>query len=175
MGQSNYKLIIPNVSVPSNLVVKLHSRTTKEEASKEVGRIHEADNVFEGYEWKIDGCQDGGINEFNDNLQDQIKQRIDEEEEPEDCLFWDGSKAIFELELYDIAVVTDVAAPLKAESKEEAVKEVEDQINEKNLFNGYDWNIKDCTETGINKISDSLKTEIIERLKSNIEVCIQEA
>jgi hypothetical protein len=174
MGQSNYKLIIPNVSVPSNLVVKLHSRTTKEEASKEVGRIHEADNVFDNYEWKIDGCQDGGIKEFNDNLQDQIKQRIDEEEEPEDCLFWDGSKAIFELELYDIAVVTDVAAPLKAESKEEAVKEVEDQINEKNLFNGYDWNIKDCTETGINKINDSLKTEIIERLKEDIQACIKE-
>ena len=171
---SNYKLIIPNVSVRTNLVVKLNSRTTKEEASKEVGRIHEADNVFDGYEWKIDGCQDGGIKEFNDNLQDQIKQRIDEEEEPEDCLFWDGGKAIFELELYDLAVVTDAATPLKADSKEEAVKEVENQINEKNLFNGYDWNIKDCTEDGINKISDSLKTEIIERLKANIEACIVE-
>ncbi len=174
MGQSNYKLIIPNVSVRTNLVVKLHSRTTKEEASKEVGRIHEADNVFDGYEWKIDGCQNGGINKFDDSLQDQIKQRIDEEEEPEDCLFWDGGKAIFELELYDIAVVTDVATPLKAESKEDAAKEVEDQINEKNLFNGYDWNIKDCTETGINKLSDSLKTEIREYLKKDIGSCIQE-
>jgi len=170
---SNYKLTIPNVSVRTNLVVKLNSRTTKEEASKEVGRIHEADNVFDGYEWKIDGCQDGGINEFNGNLQDQIKQRIDEEEEPEDCLFWDGSKATFELEIYDVAVVTDVSAELKAESKEEAAKEVEGLINENNLFNDNDWNIKDCEED--NKFTDSLQSEIIERLKGNVEACIQES
>ncbi len=169
---SNYKLIIPNVSVRTNLVVKLNSRTTKEEASKEVGRIHEADNVFDGYEWKIDGCEDGGINEFDDNLQNQIKQRIDEEEEPEDCLFWDGGKAIFELELYDISVNTDVETALKSQSKEDAVKEVEGLISEGNLFNGYDWNIKDCEED--NKFSDSLQTEIIDRLKGNVEACVQE-
>jgi hypothetical protein len=169
---SNYKLVIPSVLVRTNLMVKLHSRTTKEEASKEVGRIHEADNVFDGYEWKIDGCEDGGINEFNDKLQEQIKQRIDEEEEPEDCLFWDGGKAIFELELYDIAVVTDVSASLKSQSKEDAVKEVEGLINGNNLFNDCDWNIKDCEED--NKFDENLQSEIIERLKGNIESCIQE-
>lgn len=169
---SNYKLIIPDISVSANLVVKLHSRTTKEEASKEVGRIHDADNVFDGYEWKIDGCEDGGIKKFDDSLQNQIKQRIDEEEEPEDCLFWDGSKAIFELELYDVKVVTDVAATLKSESKEEAVKEVEGLINENNLFNGYDWNIKDCEED--TKFNDDLQKDILERLNGNVETCIHE-
>ncbi len=169
---SNYKLIIPNVSVRTNLVVKLNSRTTKEEASKEVGRIQEASNVFEGYEWKIDGCDDGGINKFDDALQTQIKQRIEEEEEPEDCLFWDGSKAIFELELYDISVITDVEAALKSQSKEDAVKEVESLIAKHNLFSGYDWNIKDCEET--NKLDDNLQKEITDRLKGNVEACIQE-
>ena len=158
---SNYKLIIPNVSVNTNLVVKLHSRTTKEEASKEVGRIYEADNVFDGYEWKIDGCDNGGINAFDDKLQNQIKQRIDEEEEPEDCLFWDGGKAIFELELYDIAVVTDVATELKSESKEEAIKEVDDLIKTNNLFENCAWNIRDCEED--NNLRESLQTEIMNR------------
>jgi hypothetical protein len=169
-----HKLLVSNVSARTNLVVKLRSRTTKEEASKEVGRIQEAENVFDGYEWKIDGCDDGGINEFDDALQEQIKQRIEEEEEPQDCLFWDGATASFDLELYNIAVNTDVETSLKAQSKEEAIKEVKALINSNNLSEGYEWNIKDCSETGLNGLSDSLKAEVLDRLKGNIEACITE-
>ena len=107
-------------------------------------------------------------------MQDQIKQRIEEEEEPEDCLFWDGATASFDLELYDVAVNTNVETTLKAESKEDAIKEVEGLINSNDLFEAYAWNIKDCSETGLNGISVNLKTDILDRLKGNIEACIAE-
>ena len=41
-----HKLLVSNVSARTNLVVKLRSRTTKEEASKEVGRIQEAETFL---------------------------------------------------------------------------------------------------------------------------------
>ena len=107
-------------------------------------------------------------------MQEQIKQRIEEEEEPQDCLFWDGATASFDLELYNIAVNTDVETSLKAQSKEEAIKEVKALINSNNLSEGYEWNIKDCSETGLNGLSDSLKAEVLDRLKGNIEACITE-
>jgi len=174
MAQNKFKLIVSNVSVNTNLVVTLNTRTTKEEASKEVGRILDAASVFDDYDWKIEGCEDGGINEFNDDLQKEILERIGEEEEPEDCLNWDGMAKIYEFELYDITVKTDVETALKSESKEDAITEVNVMINENKLFDGYDWNIKECSETGINKLDDSLKKEILDRLDGNVESCIAE-
>ena len=48
------------------LEVILKSRTTNEEACKEVTRMVESDDLFEGYEWKIEECAGGGIHDFND-------------------------------------------------------------------------------------------------------------
>ncbi len=44
-----YKLKVRNVAVFTNLEVKLKSRTTKEEANKEVLRIICSKNLLEGY------------------------------------------------------------------------------------------------------------------------------
>ena len=64
----NFKVIVRNVHVYSNLEVRLKSRTTKEEANKEVERMVEKKDLFKDYEWKIEGCEDGGINNFDNKL-----------------------------------------------------------------------------------------------------------
>ena len=56
VGGPHEKLKIHQISVYTNLEVQLKARTTREEANKEVDRIMGADNLFEGYDWKIDGC-----------------------------------------------------------------------------------------------------------------------
>ena len=41
---------------------------------------------FEGYQWTIEGCVDGGINEFSDKLKDEIIGRLGQEKKFEDCI-----------------------------------------------------------------------------------------
>ena len=82
-NHSKYILKVRNVSVYTNLEVILKSRTTNEEACKEVTRMLEGDDLFKGYQWKIEGCADGGINDFNARLRADILERL-EQEEPED-------------------------------------------------------------------------------------------
>ena len=53
--KQGYKLKVSRVAVYTNLEVKLKSRTTKEEANKEVERMLDSKNLFENYDWKIDG------------------------------------------------------------------------------------------------------------------------
>ena len=65
---ANFKLKVRNVYVYTNLEVRLKSRTTKEEANKEVERMVETKDIFKEYEWKIEGCEDGGINSFDSRL-----------------------------------------------------------------------------------------------------------
>ena len=66
MGKTNnYKLKIRQISVYTNLEVQLNARTTKEEANKEVDRMMASDNLFEGYDWKIEGCCESKINNFS--------------------------------------------------------------------------------------------------------------
>jgi hypothetical protein len=168
------KLIVRNVSVYTNLEVTLKSRTTNEEACKEVTRMIESDDLFKGYKWKIEGCADGGINDFNDPLRTAIRERL-EQEEPEDSVFWNGSKIQFELNVAHVSVTTNLEVPLKSETQEQAVAEVEALCSSGNLFEGYEWSIEGCDEGGINEFSETLKKEIIARLgqEKKIEDCIE--
>ena len=54
---SGLKLKVSNIYVYTNLEVQLKSRTTKEEANKEVERMIDKKKLFEGYDWKIEGWQ----------------------------------------------------------------------------------------------------------------------
>lgn len=173
-NHSKYILKVSNISVYTNLEVILKSRTTNEEACKEVTRMIESENLFEGYEWKIEGCDEGGINDFNDRLRSDIQERL-EQEEPEDSVFWDGSKIQFELSVAHIPVTTNLEVPLKSKSKEEAVSEVEAMCNGGNPFEGYQWTIKGCVDGGINEFSDELKNEIVSHLgqEKKFEDCIE--
>ena len=112
-------LIVRNVSVYTNLEVILKSRTTNEEACKEVTRMIDSDDLFAGYKWKIEGCDDGGIHDFNDPLRAAIRERL-EQEEPDDSVFWNGSKIQFELNVAHVPVNTNLVVALKSQSKEES-------------------------------------------------------
>ena len=171
----DYKLKVSRVAVNTNLEVKLKSRTTREEANKEVERMLGSKKLFEGYEWKIEGCAEGGINDFSEKLRDDIIERI-EQEETEDCIFWDGFKAMYELNVAHISVETDLEVQLKSQNIEEAVDEVNKLRPGKNLFEGYEWRISGCSEQGINTFDDQLQEAIINRIsqQGKIEDCIEE-
>jgi hypothetical protein len=173
-NHSTYILKVRNISVYTNLEVILKSRTTNEEACKEVTRMIESDDLFQGYEWKIEGCTAGGIHDFNDRLRADILERL-EQEEPEDSIFWNGSKIQFELNVAHVPVNTTLEVPLKSKSKDEAVREIEAMCSGGNLFEGYEWKIEGCPDGGINEFSDELKKEIVSRLEqeSKIEDCIE--
>lgn len=168
-------LIVRNVSVYTNLEVILKSRTTNEEACKEVTRMIDSDDLFAGYKWKIEECDEGGINEFSDSLRAAIRERL-EQEEPDDSVFWNGSKIQFELNVAHVPVNTNLKVALKSQSKEEAVKEVEALCSVGKLFEGYEWKIEGCDDGGINEFSDDLQAEIIERInqQKNIGDSIKE-
>jgi hypothetical protein len=173
-NHSKYILKVQNVPVYTNLEVILKARTTNEEACKEVTRMVDADDLFEGYDWKIEGCVNGGIREFNDPLRAAILERL-EQEEPEDSVFWNGTKIQFELNVAHVPVHTNLEVSLKSESKEEAVGEVEALCSNGNLFEGYEWKIEGCDDGGINEFNDELKNEIVSRLgqEKKIEDCIE--
>ena len=175
-NDKKYKLSVHNVSVYTNLEVILKSRTTTEEACKEVTRMVDSDDLFKGYKWKIEGCADGGIQDFSDSLRDAIRERL-EQEDPEDSVFWNGSKIQYELNVAHVPVKTHLEVPLKSESKEAAVKEIEALCSSGNLFEGYEWRIEGCEDGGINEFSADLKAEILERInqQSNIGDSIEEA
>jgi hypothetical protein len=175
-NHSKYILKVRNISVYTNLEVILKARTTNEEACKEVTRMTEGSDLFEGYDWKIEGCAECGILDFNDPLQAAIRERL-EQEEPEDSVFWNGSKIQFELNVAHIPVTTHLTVPLKSKTKEEAVREVEAMCNNGgSLFKGYDWIIEGCAEGGINDFSADLQAEIIKRIgqENNIAGSIEE-
>lgn len=131
--------------------------------------------LFAGYEWKIEGCPDGGIHDFNEKLRDDILERI-EQEETDDNIFWDGFKAHYELNIYHILVETDLDVRLKSQNIEEAVNEVDKLCAGKNIFEGYEWKISGCSEQGINAFDDQLQEAIINRIgqQGKIEDCIEE-
>ncbi len=79
----NFQLIVRNIYVFTNLEVRLKSRTTKEEANKEVERIIDKKKLFENYDWKIEGCEHGGINILDDKLADDIIERLEQDETDE--------------------------------------------------------------------------------------------
>jgi hypothetical protein len=173
-NHSKYILKVRNISVYTNLEVILKSRTTNEEACKEVTRMTEGSDLFEGYDWKIEGCPAGGIHKHDDTLQAAILERL-EQEEPEDSVFWNGSKIQFELNVAHIPVNTHLEVPLKSKTKEEAVREVEAMCKGSNLFEGYDWIIEGCDDGGINEFSEDLKKDIVDRLgqEKKVEDCIE--
>ena len=173
--KQDYKLKVSRVAVYTNLEVKLKTRTTKEEANKEVERMLESKNLFESYDWKIEGCTEGGINHFSEKLRDDIIERI-EQEETEDCIFWNGFKAIYELNIAHISVETDLEVQLKSQNVEEAINEVNKLCAEKKLFEGYEWKISGCSEQGINAFDDQLQEAIINQIsqQGKIEDCIEE-
>jgi hypothetical protein len=173
-NDKKFKLVVRNVSVYTNLEVILKSKTTNEEACKEVTRMVESDDLFKGYKWKIEGCADGGIHDFDDALRTAIRERL-EQEEPEDSVYWNGSKIQFELNVAHVPVNTDLEVALKSQSKEEAIKEVESLCSSGNLFEGYEWKIEGCDDGGINEFSETLKKEIVARLgqEQKIEDCIE--
>ena len=160
--------------VYTNLEVILKARTTNEEACKEVTRMIESGDLFEGYEWKIEECPQGGIREFNDPLKAGIIERL-EQEEPEDSIFWNGSKIQFELNVAHVPVKTDLAVVLKSKGKDEAVAEVKALRDSDNPFEDYDWKIDGCADGGINEFSEDLKKEIVARLKEvkTLEDCLE--
>jgi hypothetical protein len=169
------KLKVSGVAVYTNLAVKLKSRTTKEEANKEVERMLDKKKIFEGYEWKIEECEEGGIKDFNEKLRDDILERI-EQEETEENIFWDGFKAHYELNVAHISVETDLEVPLKSPNVEEAVNEVNKLCAGGKIFEGYEWKISGCSEQGINIFDDPLQEAIISRIsqQGKIEDCIEE-
>lgn len=170
---SSFKLKIRDIYVYTNLEVRLKSRTTKEEANKEVERMIEKKKLFEGYEWKIEGCEDGGINTFDEKLSDHIIEQL-EQDETDENIFWDGFTAHYDLNVAQISVNTNLEAPLKSSTKEEAVAEVKKICVEKNLFEGYEWKIEDCDEGGINDLNETLKNEIIKIINKDLDACIEE-
>ena len=170
---SGLKLKVSNIYVYTNLEVRLKSRTTKEEANKEVERMIDKKKLFEGYDWKIEGCEHSGINTFDDKLTDNIITRL-EQDETDENIFWDGFTAHYDLNVGHILVNTNLEAPLKSDTKENAIIEVKKMCSEKNIFKDYDWKIENCDETGINEFSETLKNEIIASIEKNLESCIQE-
>ena len=167
----NFKGIVRNVHVYSNLEVRLKSRTTKEEANKEVERMVEKKDLVKDYEWKIEGCEDGGINNFDNNLTEKIVERIDQEETDEN-IFWDGFTAQYDLNVSHILVNTNLETPLKSTSREEAITEIKTLCE--NPFDGYDWKIENCDEDSINELNEALKSEIQQVISKDIEACIEE-
>jgi hypothetical protein len=170
---SHFKLKIRNIYVYTNLEVRLKSRTTKEEANKEVERMVDKRKLFEGYDWKIEECEEGGINHFDEKLANDIIERI-EQEETDENIFWDGFTAHYDLNVGHISVNTNLEAPLNSNSKEEAVAEVTKICADNNLFEGYEWKIENCDEVGVNDFSETLKNEIIKIIGKNLEACIEE-
>ena len=168
---ANFKVIVRNVHVYSNLEVRLKSRTTKEEANKEVERMVEKKDLFKEYEWKIEGCEDGGINNFDNNLTEKIVERIDQEETDEN-IFWEGCTAHYDLNVSHILVNTNLETPLKSTSREEAITEIKTLCE--NPFDGYDWKIENCDENSINEFNEALKSEIQQVISKDIEACIEE-
>ncbi len=169
---SGLKLKVNNIYVHTNLEVRLKSRTTKEEANKEVERMIDKKKLFEGYDWKIEGCEHSGINTFDDKLTDDIITRL-EQDETDENIFWDGFTAHYDLNVGHILVNTNLEVPLKSKKKEEAIAEVKKMCSEKNIFEDYDWNIENCDESGINDFSETLKNEIIANIGKNLESCIE--
>ena len=55
----NFKLRVRNIYVYTNLEVKLKSRTTREEANKEVEQMIDTKILFKNYASKIEGCEHG--------------------------------------------------------------------------------------------------------------------
>jgi hypothetical protein len=170
---SGLKLKVNNIYVHTNLEVQLKSRTTKEEANKEVERMIDKKKLFEGYDWKIEGCEHSGINTFDDKLKDKIITRL-EQDETDENIFWDGFTAHYDLNVGHILVNTNLEVLLKSDKKDEAIAEVKKMCSEKNIFEDYDWNIENCDESGINDFSETLKNEIIASIGKNLESCIEE-
>ena len=169
---SGLKLKVSNIYVHTNLEVRLKSRTTKEEANKEVERMIDKKKLFEGYDWKIEGCEHSGINTFDDKLTDDIITRL-EQDETDENIFWDGFTAHYDLNVGHILVNTNLEVLLKSDKKDEAIAEVKKMCSEKNIFEDYDWNIENCDESGINDFSETLKNEIIANIGKNLESCIE--
>ena len=169
---SGLKLKVNNIYVHTNLEVRLKSRTTKEEANKEVERMIDKKKLFEGYDWKIEGCEHSGINTFDDKLTDDIITRL-EQDETDENIFWDGFTAHYDLNVGHILVNTNLEVLLKSDKKDEAIAEVKKMCSEKNIFEDYDWNIENCDESGINDFSETLKNEIIANIGKNLESCIE--
>ena len=169
---SGLKLKVNNIYVHTNLEVRLKSRTTKEEANKEVERMIDKKKLFEGYDWKIEGCEHSGINTFDDKLKDNIITRL-EQDETDENIFWDGFTAHYDLNVGHILVNTNLEVLLKSDKKDEAIAEIKKMCSEKNIFEDYDWNIENCDESGINDFSETLKNEIIANIGKNLESCIE--
>ena len=169
----NFKLLVRDIYVNTNLEVRLKSRTTKEEANKEVERIIDKKKIFEKYDWKIEGCEHGGINSFDNKLEDDIIERL-EQDDTDENIFWDGFTAHYDLNVAHIPVSTNLEAQLKSCSKEDACTEVKQICAEKSLFAGYEWKIENCDEVGINDLSETLKNKIIETIDKDVEACIEE-
>lgn len=150
---------------------KLKIRTMKEQANKEVERMVSKKDLFTEYEWKIEGCEEGGINCFDSKLTDAIVERI-EEEETDENIFWDGITAHYDLNVAHILVNTNLETVLKASTRDDAITEIKALSN--NPFEGYDWKIENCDEDSINEFGESLKNEITEIIKKDIEACIVE-
>lgn len=168
---ANFKLKVRNVHIYANLEVRLKSRTMKEQANKEVERMIDKKDLFTDYEWKIEGCEEGGINSFDSKLTDAIVERIDEEETDEN-IFWDGLTAHYDLNVAHILVNTNLETSLKSVTREEAIAEVKTLCE--NPFEGYAWKIENCEEDGINETNITLKDEILEVIRKDIEACIEE-
>ena len=151
----------------------MKSRTTKEEANKEVERMIDTKILFKDYDWKIEGCEQGGINSFDNKLADVIIERIGQEE-TEESIFWNGFTAHYELNVFNIPVNTNLEVKLKSNKKEEAIAEVKKICDEKKLFDGYEWKIENCEEDGIKDLSETLKNKIIEIIGEDLEACIKE-
>ena len=166
-----FKLKVRNVHVYCNLEVRLKSRTMKEQANKEVEQMVNKKDLFTEYEWKIEGCEDGGINSFDAKLTDAIVERIDEEETDEN-IFWDGLTAHYDLNVAHILVNTNLETPLRSTTREDAITEVKAICS--NPSEGYDWKIENCDEDSINEFDETLKKEIAEVIGKDLEACVFE-
>ena len=74
-------------------------------------------------------------------LQNSIKERIGQEDTDEN-IFWNGLKAIYELNVYHIQVNTNLMVELNSKTKLEAGDEVEKNFADESIFRDYNWTIE---------------------------------
>ena len=83
---AHYDLNVAHIPVSTNLEAQLKS-CSKEDACTEVKKICAEKSLFEGYEWKIENCNEDGINDLSETLKNKIIEIIGEDLEAciEEC------------------------------------------------------------------------------------------
>ncbi len=71
-----YEMNLFHLQVLTNLEFPIGNQATKEEAIAEVQRLINENRLFESDGWKIEDCDEGGINDLNEDLQSAILEKL---------------------------------------------------------------------------------------------------